>query len=89
MFKSQLTNIVDSDPISKFSFQGCFASNEIPKIQKNKFIISNTDPSEKNVEHWTVLFWENGDLYKFFYSLGQPGKLILFKIFHQNIIAIK
>ena len=73
MFKSQLVNAIDSDPVSKFCFQGCFASDEIPKIQKKKFIILNTDPSEKQGEHWTVLFRENEDFYEFFNSLGQPG----------------
>ena len=89
MFKTQLISVIESDPISKFSFQGCFASNEIPKIQKNKFIILNTDPSEKQGEHWTVLFRENEDLYEFFDSLGLSPKLILFKISLQSIISIK
>ena len=81
MYKSQLMNIIDGEPISKFSFQGCFASNEIPKIQKNKFIILNTHPSEKQGEHWTVLFRENGDLYEFFDSLGQHPKNYSFQNF--------
>ena len=81
MYKSQLTNITGSDPISKFSFQGCFASNKIPKIQKNKFIILNTHPAEKQGEHWTVLFRENGGLYEFFDSLGQHPKTYSFQNF--------
>ena len=89
MFKTQLISVIESDPISKFSFQGCFASNEIPKIQKNKFIILNTDPSEKQGEHWTVLFRENEDLYEFFDSLGQSPKTYSFQNFLQTIISIK
>ena len=81
MFKSQLVNAIDSDPVSKFCFQGCFASNEIPKIQKNKFVILNTHPSEKQGEHWTVLFRENENLYEFFDSLGQPPKNYFFQNF--------
>ena len=81
MFKSQLVNFISIDPISKFDFQGCFASDEIPKMQKNKFIILNTDSSESKGEHWTVLFRENEDSYEFFDSLGQSPKTYSFQNF--------
>ena len=86
MFKSLLINIIEKDPISNFSFQGCFASDEIPNIQKNNFAILNTDSAEKAGEHWTVLYRGNGDLYEFFESFGQPPKIYSFKNFPQKYI---
>ena len=71
MIVTQFQNLVFKVVLQAMKFQ---------KYKKNKFIILNTDPSEKNGEHWTVLFRENEDLYEFFDSLGQHPK----KFFFQN-----
>ena len=41
------------------------------KVQRGRFVISNTDTSQVPGEHWVTFYFPKGSPYEFFDSLGQ------------------
>lgn len=73
MFENTVEEILTKDPITKLSFLGAFAKDELPV--KPKFpscFISNTHPRNKPGEHWLALHYDNKGYATFFDSYGKP-----------------
>ena len=59
---TQLTYLINRDPILKFKYRGCFARDTFPILKHNQFVIVNTDPSSQAVEHWLLIASKNDTL---------------------------
>ena len=56
---TQLTYLINRDPILKFKYRGCFARDTFPILKHNEFVIVNTDPSSQAGEHWLLIASKN------------------------------
>ena len=44
---TQLTYLINRDPVLKFKHRDCFARDTFPILKHNEFVIINTDPSSR------------------------------------------
>ena len=77
---TQLTELINKDPILKFKFRGCYARDTFPALQNNGFIIVNTDPSTQPGEHW-LLIASKHDTVLLYDSFGRDFRLYFSDIF--------
>ena len=101
---TQLTYLINRDPILKFKYRGCFARDTFPILKHNEFVIVNTDPYSEAGEHWlliaskndTVLLYDSfgRDFSQFFWGYLQESsnlqQALVVKSFsvHANVNAI-
>ena len=59
---TQLTDLINKDPLLKFKFRGCFSQAIFPKLLPNQFVIVNTDASNQSGEHWLLIASKNDSI---------------------------
>ena len=65
----QIKHILQTNPVTKKSFNGVYPKDLLMSIDKPKLIICNTDTSEGEGKHWILIFFNNNEV-DFFDSLG-------------------
>jgi len=80
LYSDQIETLLSKDLITKKHFQGVYASDQIPVLKKNSYIILNSDPQYELGEHWVVLSRVN-DIFEFFDPLGRSPAEYDFKNF--------
>jgi hypothetical protein len=74
MLSIHIDSILRKNKITKNYYIGCFASDQIPKVNPEKFptcFVLNTDESTRPGEHWIALFLTSPLHVEYFDSLGQ------------------
>ena len=70
----QLAQVLTKDPLTKESFNGVYACDELTSIEINKYLKSfvvNTDPMELPGTHWIVIYFNEQMKGEFFDSHGK------------------
>ena len=67
-----LQQIINRVPLLKFRYLGSFPSHYVPTLDNDTFAIINTQPSNKQGEHWIMDANFRHEMY-FAYSLGCKG----------------
>ena len=67
-----LQQIINRIPLLKFQYLGSFPSDYVPTIDNETFATINTQPSNKQLEHWIMIANFRHELY-FADSLGCKG----------------
>ena len=52
----QIKHILQTNPVTKKSFNGVYLKDLLMNIDKPKLIICNTDTSEGEGKHWILIF---------------------------------
>ena len=75
MDSNQLKNILKSDIMTKHSFQGVYASDQLKQISKPTQLpasyIINEDPATKSGSHWVALYIDKNKHVEYFDSYGK------------------
>ena len=72
MMENVVEMILNRDIISRNSFLGAFARNELPKIYNYPAsLILNTEPRNSEGEHWLAIYFDKNKNSYFFDSYGQ------------------
>lgn len=60
MYSSQLSELIQKDPIMKTVFAGTFPRDKLPKLnlQHNSAFVINSAPSNKKEGHWLLAFFD-------------------------------
>ena len=75
MYEPTIIEVLTKDKISKESFLGVFARDEIPKnINYPACFVMNTENRNKPGQHWLALHYDNKGKCYFFDSFGNPPK---------------
>ena len=72
MNTAEITEILETNPVTRNTFVGVFAADQLPKerLQHDRwFLICNCCPIDLPGKHWVVIFCEGGEL-QFFDSFG-------------------
>ena len=81
LYSDQISDIIKHDPRTQKQFLGVYASNDLPDLYANTFIILNTEPRHKSGSHWVVLYKNKEHVFEFFDSLGKSPHKYAFKNF--------
>lgn len=75
MYENYIEELLNSDTVCGPIFKGCVAKNELPNLFNNpSCFILNTQPRNKNGEHWLAIYVDNNNHAYFFDSYGMPPK---------------
>lgn len=74
MDSRQIIRVLKRDPITRRTFVGVFACDQLPKtISKYPAcLVVNTDPHSKAGKHWLAMYIPNAVTLEFFDSFGHP-----------------
>ena len=81
-----LQQIINRIPLLKFRYLGSFPSDYVPTLDNEFFAIINTQPSNMQGEHWTMIANVRHELY-FADSLDRKGYSFLKQHYKQMIPA--
>ena len=69
MDNNQIDNISKNNPVTKYTYIGCFAENKMSMNPENGYMIVNNESDPSKMGH-CILIYKNNDKHYFFDSFG-------------------